>query len=117
MPPNTVVVSRPSRWGNPFWVSKWRSAADCVALFEMAMQGVWDPKVSEHIAATAPAWTGYDEYQQWMRTRGDHPLHAVLELRGKNLACWCKPGDPCHADVLLRLANSPSAVSGGTDNG
>lgn len=27
------------------------------------------------------------------------------ELRGKNLACWCKPGEPCHADVLLELAN------------
>lgn len=27
------------------------------------------------------------------------------ELRGKNLACWCKIGEPCHADVLLRIAN------------
>lgn len=27
------------------------------------------------------------------------------ELRGKNLACWCKVGEPCHADVLLELAN------------
>lgn len=31
-----------------------------------------------------------------------YPLN---ELRGKNLACWCKPGSPCHADVLLELAN------------
>lgn len=29
----------------------------------------------------------------------------VRELRGKNLACWCKPGEPCHADVLLEIAN------------
>lgn len=28
------------------------------------------------------------------------------KLVGKNLACWCKIGSPCHADVLLRLANS-----------
>jgi hypothetical protein len=27
------------------------------------------------------------------------------ELRGRNLACWCKPGDLCHADILLMLAN------------
>ncbi len=27
------------------------------------------------------------------------------DLRGKNLACWCKPGEPCHADVLLVIAN------------
>jgi hypothetical protein len=30
---------------------------------------------------------------------------AIYELRGKNLACWCKKGTPCHADVLLRVAN------------
>jgi hypothetical protein len=29
----------------------------------------------------------------------------IGQLRGKNLACWCKPGAPCHADVLLELAN------------
>jgi hypothetical protein len=28
------------------------------------------------------------------------------ELKGYNLACWCRPGSPCHADVLLELANS-----------
>jgi hypothetical protein len=29
------------------------------------------------------------------------------ELRGKDLVCWCKPGKPCHADVLLEIANGP----------
>jgi hypothetical protein len=33
-------------------------------------------------------------------------LAALHTLRGKPLACWCKPGCPCHADVLLRLANA-----------
>lgn len=28
------------------------------------------------------------------------------ELAGKDLACWCHPGDPCHADVLLEIANA-----------
>ncbi len=27
------------------------------------------------------------------------------ELRGRDLMCWCEPGAPCHADVLLDLAN------------
>lgn len=27
-------------------------------------------------------------------------------LRGKNLMCWCKPEDSCHADVLLEIASS-----------
>lgn len=26
-------------------------------------------------------------------------------LRGKNLACWCPLDQPCHADVLLEIAN------------
>lgn len=29
------------------------------------------------------------------------------ELRGKNLACWCAPDTPCHADILLEIANAP----------
>ncbi|WP_428143620.1 DUF4326 domain-containing protein [Bradyrhizobium sp.] len=29
----------------------------------------------------------------------------LAELRGKNLMCWCKIGTPCHADILLALAN------------
>ena len=32
--------------------------------------------------------------------------HARRELAGKNLACWCKPGTPCHAETLLRVANA-----------
>jgi hypothetical protein len=31
--------------------------------------------------------------------------HIKRELRGKDLACWCKPGDRCHADALLWYAN------------
>jgi len=29
----------------------------------------------------------------------------VDDLWGKNLACWCPLDQPCHADVLLELAN------------
>lgn len=31
---------------------------------------------------------------------------SIEELRGKNLACWCPLDQPCHADVLLEMANS-----------
>ena len=34
-----------------------------------------------------------------------HP-DTLAELRGKNLACWCALDQPCHADVLLELANA-----------
>lgn len=33
-------------------------------------------------------------------------LKIRAELRGKNLACWCKKGEPCHGDVLLAIANA-----------
>lgn len=35
-------------------------------------------------------------------------LRMRRELRGKNLACFCPLDQPCHADVLLELANAPS---------
>ena len=30
---------------------------------------------------------------------------AIEELRGKNLACFCPLDQPCHADVLIEIAN------------
>ena len=37
-----------------------------------------------------------------------HARHArIVQLRGKDLACWCSLDEPCHADVLLEIANRP----------
>ncbi len=36
-------------------------------------------------------------------------MDKVKQLRGKNLACWCAPDRPCHADTYLELANAPEA--------
>lgn len=43
------------------------------------------------------------KYEAWLRTRPEL-LAALPELRGKVLGCWCAP-EPCHGDVLSRLAN------------
>lgn len=109
MPPNTMSVARPGRWGNPYYASKWRPVSLCLALFRNTMNGVWNPSTSER---APPAWQGYDCHRGFMRRIGYHPAEAaVAELRGKNLACWCALTDahgnyvPCHADVLLSLAN------------
>jgi hypothetical protein len=40
----------------------------------------------------------------------DQAEAARSELRGWNLACYCKPGEACHADLLLKVANSPTSV-------
>jgi hypothetical protein len=36
-------------------------------------------------------------------------VRRLPELRGKDLMCWCALDKPCHADVLLELANAEPA--------
>jgi hypothetical protein len=90
IPPNTVKVARPSKWGNPFQVvdvldaycgNKRDAAADCVRSYRQWLHGD-----EAYIALTSP-------------------VEVRNELRGKNLACWCPLDHPCHADVLLEIAN------------
>lgn len=47
-------------------------------------------------------------YRRWLGRlddAADFKREIVAELRGKDLACWCRLDQPCHADVLLELAN------------
>ena len=32
-------------------------------------------------------------------------LQLIRALKGRDLACWCPLDQPCHADVLLEIAN------------
>jgi hypothetical protein len=47
------------------------------------------------------------QLRQWQALIGydDFVRFYIEPLRGKDLACWCPLNQPCHADVLLRLAN------------
>ena len=81
MPPNTVYVGRPSRYGNP-------------------CRAGWCPNCgAEHTVS--------ESVEEFRATCDDPEIRNRIrrDLRGKNLACWCKECDPCHADVLLELAN------------
>jgi hypothetical protein len=94
MPENTVRLVRPGGWGNPFIVSpKARPGSRSGATY------ICVPTVEDAVAC-------YREYMQQQMEAHQCVRDAVAELRGKNLACWCKPGEPCHADVLLSLANA-----------
>lgn len=44
------------------------------------------------------------KYCEWLAEQPDL-LSTIAELRGKDLVCWCSP-EPCHADILLELANN-----------
>ena len=80
MPPNTVYVGRPTKWGNPWTVIEF-GAERAVALFEKMVI----------------------RHREMAQERG--LTKSVHELRGKDLACWCPLDAPCHADVLLKAAN------------
>lgn len=87
---DAVHVARPGPWGNPFIVGKHGDAAYCVDLYRALLAGLLALKDVD-----AEALLGARRFV------AEH----LGELRGHNLACWCKPGAPCHADVLLKLAN------------
>ena len=97
MPDNTAKVDRSTLFGNPFIVGKHGTAAECVDLFEKLMGGL--------ICLS----TGNCEEQQ----RCYHAVGASISaMRGKNLACWCRVGQPCHADVLLEVFNRSAQQHG-----
>jgi len=88
---DAVHVARPGKWGNPFVIGKDGTRADCVNLFETMLGG--------HICLTTVA--SVEIQSAFLLMAG----HDVAELRGKNLACWCSARAPCHADLLLEIAN------------
>lgn len=93
MPPNTVSVCRPGLYGNPYKVGEDGTAQECVDKFRTAVEsGDLLDWISDH-------FTNSDGSDHWEIEQYLYPL------RGKDLACWCKKGDPCHGDVLLELAN------------
>lgn len=78
MPKNTIYVGRPTKWGNPYIVCEERTAEEAVLMYKKA----FDCDILD-----------FTQQDIW------------LELAGKDLACWCPLNQPCHADVLLKLAN------------
>lgn len=44
-------------------------------------------------------------YRAYLKTEIATGRLNLEELRGRDLACWCRLDRPCHADVLLELSN------------
>lgn len=115
MPENTVYVGRGSKWGNPYAVGK-AAPEQVVAVVRKGRLHLL-PGEPTRVRDRADAvgrfsWLVFEP----MLNRPDHPAYPTraeikAELAGKNLACWCPLTDaqgnhvPCHADVLLELAN------------
>lgn len=93
--PDAVVVARPGAFGNPFTLS------------DAAEAGFRDPR--EAAVSAFRDWLAGDPWACGVLDDQEARRQAILsrlpELRGRDLACWCPPDQPCHADVLLDLAN------------
>jgi hypothetical protein len=87
---NTVCVTRGTLWGNPFVVDPERRAGE-----KIGHQYIAVPSVKDAI----------DCYREYLSLCPDLIEKAGRTLRGRDLACWCALDQPCHADVLLELAN------------
>ncbi len=114
MPANTVKVDRSSRWGNPFHVGQkgrlvWEPMTDSELLaFDFEERRVGDLLIrnvppNRIIYFDAPL-TIEDVLLLYHKHVIDQKID-LAPLRGKNLGCWCKLGQPCHSDILLDIAN------------
>jgi hypothetical protein len=89
MPEGAIYVGRPSRWGNPF--------------------SMFAPKPGSTATEIAERLKGH--YRNHVAWKLDRDPGWLTPLRGHDLVCWCPLEDadgnrvPCHADVLLELAN------------
>lgn len=95
-PEGAVVVARPTRWGNPFLIGDVYRRFPSLTLEQAAGFAVNEFRDLMH--------------SRGLRARHRYPAPAVIrrELAGRDLACWCALEDPCHADVLLEIANGPA---------
>lgn len=92
MPEGAVVVDRSTPWGNPFIVGKDGNAEECTRLYRLLLSGF--------LCISCRA--NPKEQQRLARYAREH----IADVRGKDLVCWCRLGRPCHADVLLEIANA-----------
>jgi hypothetical protein len=98
MPEGAVYVGRPGVFGNPF---QHPDKALAVRLFRCWLTG--SMRSLDLIDDRFRCICG----KQLLIYRRDHlRRYGLPALRGKDLACWCRLGQPCHADVLLELANA-----------
>lgn len=134
LPEGTQIVDRRTRWGNWYVVERQRQVVtwpDPDRLPNIARTGPWTVLQTRRKWPTGTEYGGFTDkldataFAVELHRRallammegldGPHSARFYLgPLYGRDLACWCKPGDPCHADTLIELANSElvrSAVS------
>lgn len=93
MPDGAISVCRPGRWGNPFVMT---DKVEPGTQFAGAAHGyVAVPTIEDAVECFRLMM---EEHPEWIE-------EAKADLGGHDLACFCPLDQPCHADVLLDLAN------------
>ena len=102
MPENTVYVGRGSKWGNPYKVvAQYKNGP-----FDIYHDDWFLGQSTGREGAQRIAVNKFLEARENYRHNIPDDATIQAELKGKNLACWCADATPCHADVLIELANS-----------
>ena len=97
-----VYVGRPGKWGNPFSLKQ--CYVDAALYISVIRHEIPNCKVDK-------IWVGYanaiaiQKYKSYMSDNPGLIELAKKDLKGKNLSCWCKKDEACHADILLQIAN------------
>lgn len=102
MPEGAIYVGRPSPWGNHWEIVRQpRTAWNHETPF-----GVW--AVEDGMRVTLGSFVNEERARYWAVQGFRRDFDGDVEpLRGHDLVCWCPLDQPCHADVLLELANRP----------
>jgi len=111
MPAGTMSVARPTKWGNPWRVGDViGSDIDEHPLYRGA-GCVITPQLAVDLYAGAllgPRWHHHPRTHHTIMCGLEvTPADVYRELAGHDLACWCPLDQPCHADLLLRVAMGP----------
>ncbi|MFB7224199.1 MULTISPECIES: DUF4326 domain-containing protein [Terrabacteria group] len=117
-PADAVYVGRGSRWGNAYPLNSTQVRMPALDGSEWEHEGRLgkasgqrhafvhpDGAVTWHLVQDATPKQVIELYRRWLAERPELVDVMRRDLAGRDLMCWCPPGRPCHADVLLELAN------------
>jgi len=99
MPQGAVYVGRPSVWGNPYRLSPCPDGWN--------VKAPWGGNTRFLTQGAARAWAVQSlrtDLEQGRAPWTEEEIRA--HLAGHDLACWCPLDQPCHADLLLDIANT-----------
>jgi hypothetical protein len=102
-PEGAVYVGRGTRWGNPWVVAQTKTGWAVNWAGQGTPRPEWTASTDSQHAAHLMAVGMFREFAEL--TIG-FDVRARVELKGRDLMCWCPPELPCHVDVLLQLANA-----------